>query len=597
VLTPPKSRARRTVRASGVPASDVVLHPSTALAQGAIIPLGVRKLREDERASGTRASAAAAAVAETPARTDQAERVDRVERGGEGSSKHTAELRAALADVHALVGAQARELSALRARARLLRGEGEVLWDWDLVHQRVDLEHMGEVFGWEPVPSADVSSWILGIVEEDRARVLASLHRALDSGEDAWSEEYRYARGAGSSPPAEPALVSSRAVILRNDVGRAVRLLGVTKDITDEVARTAHLRRVDAIAGVARAVASAGLSLAEVLDRVVRAVAVLAGGGCAVRFDGEEGLLTSDPAALHCIERERGDAFAAALDGDPGAIVVPLRTRGEVLGTLVACRFDESRPFDEEDVRVIQEIADLAAGALDNARLYTRADRLLRFAETFVGVLGHDLRNPLGAIAYSAQLILQADDAPRAVAPARRIAHSAARMARMIDQLLDFTRMRLGGLRLQRGPVSLAEICQDVVDELRGVHGAHRVDLSCRGDAIGAWDPDRLSQLVSNLVANALTHGRQQSAVQVAVDGTDADEVVVEVHNDGTIPSALLPSIFEPMHAGAGPRGERSSGLGLGLFIVQHIARAHGGVVEVASSDERGTTFRVALPR
>lgn len=167
--------------------------------------------------------------------------------------------------------------------------------------------------------------------------------------------------------------------------------------------------------------------------------------------------------------------------------------------------------------------------------------------------------------------------------------------------------------------MNVADICQDVVDELTGSQGAPEVDVLVRGDTVGSFDPDRLSQLVSNLVANALTHGDPDGPVSVGVAGEAPGEVVIEVRNGGVIAAELLPAIFEPLNGGAdgaspetsddaemadhvagvrmARRRSKRSGLGLGLFIVQQIARAHGGDVAVDSRPGDGTCFRVWLPR
>lgn len=573
------------------------------------------------------------------------------------------ELRAVLAETHEILRAQQRDLVAARARAQLRHDPREVEWDWDLAASRIDVENMEAVFGWEPTPSADVTSWILGIHDDDRGRVIAGLHAAIDGGEGFWRDEYRHLRADGTFTVA-----ASRAIVLRDGAGQATRLIGITRDASaarrEESARYAHLRRVEAIAGVSRAVTRAGLALPQVLDTVVRAVADVSIGSAAVHFLSEDRATLQPPAASFDVDPVRGalvrDAMTHSSPAHAGiaahvvasgervvipvvepaslargphplaglfevvrprsVIVTPLRVRGDVIGVLTAARYDhDSRPFDHDDGLVIQEIADLAACAIASARMYARADRLLRFAEIFVGILGHDLRNPLHAIATSAQIILRADDVERTIRPARRIAQSASRMARMIDQLLDFTRIRVGGLTLQRAPVNVADICQDVVDELTGSQGAPEVDVLVRGDTVGSFDPDRLSQLVSNLVANALTHGDPDGPVSVGVAGEAPGEVVIEVRNGGVIAAELLPAIFEPLNGGAdgaspetsddaemadhvagvrmARRRSKRSGLGLGLFIVQQIARAHGGDVAVDSRPGDGTCFRVWLPR
>jgi PAS domain S-box-containing protein len=218
--------------------------------------------------------------------------------------------------------------------------------------------------------------------------------------------------------------------------------------------------------------------------------------------------------------------------------------------------------------------------------------RTARFREHFVGIVSHDLRNPLTAIVTSAQLLLRYGELPeRQARVVARIAASADRMARMIDDLLDFARSRLGGeFPIHPRRIDLRQICEQTVEELEFAY-TRQVKLEVHGDPWGDWDPDRMAQVISNLVGNAVQHS--EGDVEVTLRG-ESDFVVLETHNRGTpIPREVLPHVFEPGRRGT----DRSGGLGLGLFIVQQIVLAHGGSIEVSSSESDGTTFTVALPR
>jgi two-component system, sensor histidine kinase and response regulator len=224
--------------------------------------------------------------------------------------------------------------------------------------------------------------------------------------------------------------------------------------------------------------------------------------------------------------------------------------------------------------------------------------RTVRFSEMFVGMLGHDLRNPLSAITTAASLLRKRADSDKVAKPAARILNSAGRMGRMIDQVLDFTRIRLGkGIPVERRELDLVETCRLAVDELDATASTRPVELRWAGGCVGHWDGDRLLQMISNLVGNALTHGRAPDPVSVHVDGMDPTFVALEVHNAGVVPEGALPTLFEPFGTNPNGRSERSHGLGLGLFIGQQIVQAHGGTIEVTSSEEAGTKFVVRLPR
>lgn len=243
------------------------------------------------------------------------------------------------------------------------------------------------------------------------------------------------------------------------------------------------------------------------------------------------------------------------------------------------------------------DITDRKTIEQERERVVDDLSRTIRLSETFVGVLSHDLRNPLSAITTGAHLMLQWPDAPeRMRMPLSRVLNSANRMARMIDQLLDFTRMRTGGIQIDPKPVDLAELVQGCVDEILLANTRVDIRVEALGTTSGVWDRDRLSQVVSNLVANAAQHRTANTPVVVRIDGRERGFVQLSVHNDGVIPSDMLPSIFEPFRARVG-RGSGSSGLGLGLYISEQVARAHGGEIRVTSDAESGTELVVMLPR
>ena len=217
------------------------------------------------------------------------------------------------------------------------------------------------------------------------------------------------------------------------------------------------------------------------------------------------------------------------------------------------------------------------------------------FQDQFMGILGHDLQNPLTAILMTISQLERA--LPQAHSESlKRIRMSASRMSRMIDQLLDLTRARVGeGLRVEPRPATnLSQVVTGAVDELRTAHPQARVRVQADAEVRGAWDPDRLGQVVSNLVANAILYG--DGAVDVRVRSADAS-AILEVHNGGVpIPADLLPRIFEPFRRARHDNEPASRGLGLGLYIAEQIVAAHGGNIDVRSAEVQGTTFTIALP-
>lgn len=222
----------------------------------------------------------------------------------------------------------------------------------------------------------------------------------------------------------------------------------------------------------------------------------------------------------------------------------------------------------------------------------------LRLNELFVGIVGHDLRTPLGTMLLGAQQLQAHLTDEFALRVLGRMTASGQRMADMIEQLLDLTRARwadgLGFLR-SRSALDVASLVNRTVDELRGAHPARDVDVEIQGDCTSSGDPERLLQLFSNLIANALHHGEAGSVVTVAVSGMER-EIVICVRNRGVIPADVLPTLFDPFR-GKKTTSSQSRGLGLGMFIAQQIALAHGGRVAVESSEETGTVVTARLER
>ncbi|WP_245278310.1 response regulator [Methylosinus sp. PW1] len=215
-----------------------------------------------------------------------------------------------------------------------------------------------------------------------------------------------------------------------------------------------------------------------------------------------------------------------------------------------------------------------------------------RTREMFVGILGHDLRNPLQSILTSAERSLsnaQDDDLRKAL---QLIRQSGDRMTRMIEQILDLTRIRMGGgLAIRPAAANFRRIVEQIADEFSG--RGRTLRLAFDGDMDGAWDVDRILQLLSNLVGNAVEHSPPGAPVSLRIDGGAADFVVIHVCNGGRgVPSALRDALFEPFAS-----SDRMRGLGLGLFICRQIVLAHGGAIEFESDDLRGTCFRIRLPR
>jgi signal transduction histidine kinase len=257
----------------------------------------------------------------------------------------------------------------------------------------------------------------------------------------------------------------------------------------------------------------------------------------------------------------------------------------------------DQREANEQMVRATiraQELAVEADAAKERAEKSER-DLLAvaEFREMFIGILGHDLRNPLGAIEMSAGGLLRRGRLDRHDAEtATRIIRSSQRTTRMITQLLDLTRARLGGgLPIERKPTDLREVCQNVVEEFEAT-----IELQVEGDLTGSWDRDRVTDVLSNLERNAIEYAAPGTVVIVKAHA-DGAEVVVEISNQGEpIPADVLPFIFEPFRRARQREKSATGNLGLGLYIARQIVLSHGGTLDAHSADGT-TTFVMRLPR
>jgi len=248
-----------------------------------------------------------------------------------------------------------------------------------------------------------------------------------------------------------------------------------------------------------------------------------------------------------------------------------------------------------EDMTRFNEAIDQAL--LESVDFFSKETERAR--NLFLGVLGHDLRNPLETIHATANLLgaLRTDEVVSQAAA--RLIRSGARMKNMLDDLLDYNQTTLaGGIHITVAEADLGKVCAAEIDDFRSAHAETVIELEASGNLAGSWDVPRLQQLLSNLLTNALAYGAPLTPIRVRIAGKEHD-IHLAVSNEGpAISEALLPHLFEPLKRGLADDGKasRSTHLGLGLFIAHEIAKAHGGNIQVRS-DEQETEFTVRLPR
>ena len=281
---------------------------------------------------------------------------------------------------------------------------------------------------------------------------------------------------------------------------------------------------------------------------------------------------------------------------------IPLVFRSKLLGKLMLY-WSTPHPFGQAQADTARRIAAQVSSAIgwrigeqDKEDLIDELSDTVRVNELFAGVVGHDLRNPLAAIQATAEMLLRRSSDELAVEPLKRVLHCGTRMTRLIDQLLDVTRVRSGGgMPCDPRPMNLGLLCRLVIDELLAKHAESRIVLETSGEVQGEWDFDRLAQVVSNVASNAIRHGKKGGLVSVKIDGRADAEVALRVSNEGSFSTELLATLFEPFR-GSAQRGDGEQGLGLGLYISQQIVLAHDGTIAVSAANDL-TTFTVTLPR
>lgn len=310
------------------------------------------------------------------------------------------------------------------------------------------------------------------------------------------------------------------------------------------------------------------------------------------------------------LERARGRAPASATDSAAEIHATERLMSGFTIDQLVAeyralrtgvlhlwsQRAKSATWFEAEDINRFNEAVDQAL-----CESVARYSSMVRQAQDiFIGILGHDIRTPLNAISIGAETLLRTEGLEnRTLQLATRIFNSSNRISGLVDNLLDFTQARLG-MQLALRTADLGLLAEQVAEEIRSAYPERVVLLDIGGSLDGEWDGGRISQVLSNLINNALQHGAAEEPVNVALVG-DAEAVTLTVRNAGTpIPETEIGHLFEPLRRYARtPQRERAAygNLGLGLYIAREVVLAHGGTITVRSDAEQGTAFTVRLPR
>jgi len=308
------------------------------------------------------------------------------------------------------------------------------------------------------------------------------------------------------------------------------------------------------------------------------------------------------------IEKFTDPTFRAFVEGFGivGACVVPLVARGRTIGAMCALQADSRRRFSAEDGALIGELAQRAALALDNVRLFGESRDALRDAEVanrakdeFLAMLGHELRNPLAPIVTSLEVMARRDG-PAEGRERRVIERQVAHLSRMVDDLLDVSRITSGKIELRRERVDLRDVVARALELTEPVLRGRQRPPEVKGTPAPVWvsgDPLRLSQVICNLITNAAKFSASDQRIAIVLDRQgDTASLVVEDEGVG-IPAELAPRIFERFVQGEQALQRASGGLGLGLAIAKNLVELHGGTIAVESAGVgQGARFTVTLP-
>jgi len=282
-------------------------------------------------------------------------------------------------------------------------------------------------------------------------------------------------------------------------------------------------------------------------------------------------------------------------------MIAPLTAHGRTFGALTLVTAESGRRYSDEDFRFAQDVAFRAALAVDNARAYREAQTANRLKDEFLATLSHELRTPLNAILGYLRLLqsgmIGADRQAHALCTVER---NAASLTQIVEDILDVSRIVSGKIRLEIQPVDVAQVIRNAVETVMPAADGKQIRIQTILDSRAgpiSGDPDRLQQVVWNLVANAVKFTPKHGIVQVRLERINSHvEIVVSDSGAGIAPD-FLPYIFEPFRQGDSSTTRAHGGIGLGLAIVRHIVELHGGTVHAASGGkDQGTTFRVRLP-
>jgi PAS domain S-box-containing protein len=286
------------------------------------------------------------------------------------------------------------------------------------------------------------------------------------------------------------------------------------------------------------------------------------------------------------------------------AMVLPLMVGQKPFGVISFVTAESGRTYDRQDLILATEIASRASLAVENARAYTEAQAAIQTRDNFLAIASHELRTPLSALTVLTSSLVRLAEQDRLIQLGSdglkermlRAQRQSRQLGRLVDQLLDVSRLSSRDLRLEREELDLAEVAREVVAryEDAAAEAGVQVTLSSTGPTVGRWDRSRLDQVLTNLIANALKYGKS-APVNVSVSASTSGYVRLTIRDQGPgIPAEHQERIFGQFERAT--TSEEVPGMGLGLWLVRRIVTAHGGTVTLDSRPGEGAAFSIVLP-
>jgi PAS domain S-box-containing protein len=495
--------------------------------------------------------------------------------------------------------------------ALVARATNDVIWDWDAEHGTIIWnDALQTMFGYEPDQIDNrLQWWDSHLHPDDRERVVNGINRIIEQGGSSWTDEYRFERADGTFTE-----VLDRGYIARSEDGTPIRMIGAMLDVTERK----HAERIAAFMAEASAVLASSLDYRSTLARVALLMVPLLGDHCFVDLrtgdrnyerlaaidQGSETPLDLAASIREVIATGKaklfGDGEARAL-GIRAALIVPLAVAdASPMGALSLAMSHSGRSLAERDLRVVEDVARRAAMAIEHARLYADVQKASLAKDEFLAILSHELSTPLTIILGWSGIINQPDvTEDELLRGIDAIRSSALAQARLIDDVLDLSRVTTGKLRFHLEPVAIGALVDDSLSAVRVAATAKRIDLSVPSitSATVLGDANRLRQVIWNLLTNAIKFTEPGGKVSVQLETTPAIVRLSVTDTGRGIEPDFLAHVFEPFRQADASTTRTHGGLGLGLAIVHYLVEAHGGTVAAFSEGPGlGTKFVVELP-